>query len=184
MQDAHSAWQIINQQTIADATPWLQVVKEHVQLPNGVEISDFYRVLMPAYVMIFALTQNRQVVTISHYKHGPQVVSLELPAGYVEADEADPLATAQRELREETGMIADNWKPLGRFFIDGNRGCGWMHGFLATNATQQHQQALESTELLTMRLRPIEKLRATWLAGGVQNVAASALIGLALAHLA
>lgn len=184
MSDLHAAWHILSQTTLADASPWLKVMQEHVQLPNGVEIQDYFRVLMPSYVMIFALTPQQEVVTVSHYKHGPEVVSLELPAGYIEAADIDPLATAQRELREETGMVTDTWRALGRYFIDGNRGCGWMYGFLAQQATPQHAQALETTELLTMRLLPLPDLKAAWLAGNVQNIAASALIGLAVAILA
>ncbi len=184
MGDLHAAWQILSQTTLADAQPWLRVVQEHVRLPNGVEMSDYYRVLMPSYVMIFALTPHHEVVTVSHYKHGPQMVSLELPAGYVESDDPDPLATAKRELREETGMSTDSWQAVGRYFIDGNRGCGWMYGFLARNAMPQQAQALESTELLTMQLIPLTVLKAAWLAGKVQNIAASALIGVAVATLA
>ncbi|PJF42166.1 MAG: hypothetical protein CUN55_10385 [Phototrophicales bacterium] len=179
----HTAWHVIEQTTLTDASPWLKVIQEHIQLPNGVEIPDYFRILMPDYVMIFALTPEQQVVTVSHYKHGPQVVSLELPAGYIDPNDSDPLATAKRELQEETGMVSNTWRILGRFFIDGNRGCGWMHGFLAQNATLQHSQTLEKTELLTMQLIPLNELKALWLEGKVQNVAASALIGMALARL-
>jgi 8-oxo-dGTP pyrophosphatase MutT (NUDIX family) len=41
------------------------------------------------------------------------------------------LIAAQRELAEETGYIGGEWKSLGRFAIDANRGCGAMHLFTA-----------------------------------------------------
>ena len=37
--------------------------------------------------------------------------SLEVPAGATDGE--DPLVAAQRELREETGIVAAQWTPLG-----------------------------------------------------------------------
>lgn len=177
-------WQVKNKTIITDCSPWLRVVKDHVQLPNNVEIDDFYRIEMPAYVMVFALTPQQEVPMVAHYKHGPATVSLELPAGYVEAEEkAAPLQTAQRELAEETGYTAANWSELGHFFIDGNRGCGWVYGFLATEAAKTTEQRLEPSELIALKLRPLALVFEDWKSGQVQNIAANAIIGLSLARL-
>ena len=46
----------------------------------------------------------------------------------------DPLLAGQRELLEETGYQATEWTPLGHFAVDGNRGCGTAHLYLARNA--------------------------------------------------
>jgi 8-oxo-dGTP pyrophosphatase MutT (NUDIX family) len=49
-----------------------------------------------------------------------------LPGGLIE-DGEDPLATAQRELVEETGYVADEWNYLGGFASDANQGVtGWI----------------------------------------------------------
>jgi ADP-ribose pyrophosphatase len=100
--------------------PWLRVSAEHVRLPNGVEIPDFYRIEMPDWAQVFAVTEDGHVAMIEHYKHGPRAASLELPAGYLEPGE-DPEVAARRELHEETGLIADDWRSLGHYFMDGNR---------------------------------------------------------------
>jgi ADP-ribose pyrophosphatase len=180
---SHKPWQVLHSATVADCSPWLQVHRDHVRLPNGVEISDFYRISMPAYAMVFAVTTDRQVVLVEHYKHGPQSVSLELPAGYIESRKENPLHTAQRELGEETGYSAPHWQPLGNFFIDGNRGCGNVHAFLATEAVAVQRQQLEQTELLTVKTMSLAKLERAWLDGALANIAATAVTGLALAHL-
>jgi ADP-ribose pyrophosphatase len=67
------------------------------------------------------------------YKHGLGQVVLSVPAGYMERGEA-PLVAAQRELLEETGYAAAEWKDLGSFVVDGNRYCNTMHLFLAKDA--------------------------------------------------
>lgn len=183
MKNRLSAWQVLQQKLVADCTPWLQLYEEHVRLPNGVEIPDFYRISMPAYATVFAMTTAQEVVLVEHYKHGPKQVSLELPAGYIENDEDNALLTAQRELREETGYTAPNWQTLGTFFIDGNRGCGRVTAFLATQAVAAQQQQLEPTELINIKMMSLAELEQIWLDGGLNNIVATAITGLALAHL-
>lgn len=176
------AWEVLSATLLLDSAPWLRVSREHVRLPNGVEIEDFYRVDIPAYVKIFALTPDQKVVMVENYRHGPQLVSLELPAGKIEPDKT-PLETAQRELLEETGMVAADWMALQDCYIDGNRGCGWVYGFLARHATYRQPPELEETEILQVVLTPVAELRQWWQQGKIKSVSSVALIGLALAHL-
>jgi ADP-ribose pyrophosphatase len=81
------------------------------------------------------------------YKHAVGRVIFNLPAGYLNPDES-PLACAQRELLEETGFKAKSWTHLGSFYVDGNRGCGKMHSFVASSAYRVHEPQNEDTEEL------------------------------------
>lgn len=176
------AWEILSQTVLVDGSPWLKVSVEHVRLPNGVEINGFYRVDIPDYVKVFAVTDDGQVVINENYRHGPQTLSIELPAGMIDKN-TTPLENAQRELLEETGMIAREWHYLGRYFVDGNRGCGWMHAFLAQGATYHQPPELESTELIQSCLIPLAQVREWWLTGKIQSAITIAVVGLAMAHL-
>lgn len=175
-------WQVLKQRQLYDAWPWVRLSSEHVRLPNGVEIEDFYRVDISPYVMMFAITAGGEVALIEHYKHGPQTISLELPAGYIDEGE-EPLHSAQRELAEETGLVSDEWLSLGRYFIDGNRGCGWMHGFLAKNARLEAVQHHEDSEIMTLHLQPLGEVYERWRCNEFANVAAAAIIGRCLLEL-
>ncbi|MBZ0316114.1 MAG: NUDIX hydrolase [Anaerolineae bacterium] len=178
------AWETLSRTDVFDASPWLHVYREHVRMPNGVEIPDFYHVHMDDYSMTFALTDDGRVAMVEMYKQGAAQVMLDLPAGAIEDDEtANPLEAAKRELLEETGMVAEHWIPLGKFNIDGNHGCGWMHAYLATGAIRQQGQTLDETELLAAHLIPLEEMRQMWMSGKINGVSSAALIGLALAHL-
>lgn len=176
-------WEVIKSRQVLDASPWLRVYEEHVRLPNGFEISDFHRIESPSYVKVFAVTPGQQVVLLEHYKHGPQKVSLELPAGGIEDAESDPLESAKRELLEETGMVGEAWQYLGKCYIDGNRGMNWVYGYIATGVTQVQEPHPEPTELQIIHLYPLDKLRELWQEGHIEHVGSVAVIGWALAKL-
>jgi ADP-ribose pyrophosphatase len=162
--------------------PWVRLTTEHVRLPNGVEIENFYRVDITPYVMMFAQREDGRVAMIEHYKHGPETVSLEIPAGYIE-DNDDPLETARRELREETGLVSDDWLSFGRQFIDGNRGCGWVYAFLARNAIYVGAPQPEDTEIMTVHFKTLDEVYDLWCANKILNVAAVSIIGRSLLEL-
>jgi ADP-ribose pyrophosphatase len=69
----------------------------------------------PGAVVIVALTDQGDVYLVEQYRHAVGRALLELPAGGLEPGE-EPLATAQRELKEEVGLQAANWTFLGQFF--------------------------------------------------------------------
>ncbi len=175
-------WQVLSVAMLLDRPPWLRVYAEHVRLPNGHELPDYYRIEMPDWAQIFAVTDDGRVPMVRHYKHGARTVSLELPAGYIEPGEA-PERAARRELLEETGFVADDWRYLGRFFVDGNRGCGATHVFLARGARQVGSPQLEQSEIMEQQRLTVAEVRAAWLAGALQNVGTLGAVGLALATL-
>ena len=176
-------WRVLGSTELLNQLPWLRVSAEHVRLPNGHEIPDFYRVEMPEWAQVFAVTDGGRVAMIEQYKHGPGVVSLELPAGYLEPGE-DPEVAARRELREETGLVADEWRYLGRYFMDGNRGCGASHIFLVKRARQIGPPQLEESEMITQRQLTLDEVRAAWRDGTISNMSTIGAVGLALAILA
>lgn len=67
--------------------------------------------------VILALTDKREIVLVEQYRAPLDRRCLELPAGLIgdTAPGEDPLATAKRELLEETGFRAADWQPLGSF---------------------------------------------------------------------
>jgi len=175
-------WDVLSKKVLLDCWPWLRISTEHVRLPNGYEIPDFYRIDMPEWAQVFALADDGTVALVEHYKQGAGMVSLELPAGYVEDGEA-PEVSARRELLEETGLEASDWRYLGRYFIDGNRGCGGSHVFLARHTRQVGPPRLEESEIIVQRRLTLDELRAAWLGGRIHNMSTVGAIGLALAIL-
>lgn len=175
-------WHVLSNTVLLDCSPWLRVFREHVRLPNGVELPDYYRIEMPDWAQVFAITEDGHVPMVRHYKHGPRETSLELPAGYIDPGES-PAEAARRELLEETGLVADEWRSLGEYFVDGNRGCGATHIFLARGARQVSAPHLEASEVMEQQLLSLDEVRAAWLGGTFRNAGTLGAVGLALAVL-
>ena len=90
----------------------LEVVKDKVTLPNGEKaIREFC--LHVGAVAILPLCDDGTVIMERQYRHAHGDVILEIPAGKLNSKSEDRLEAAKRELREETGAVAEKWTELG-----------------------------------------------------------------------
>ena len=105
-------WQVLHSETLFDFSPWLRLVRQSVQLANGSRLDDYFLTPMRDYSMTLALTDAQEVLLVQQYKHGLGQVVFDFPAGYLDSPTEDPLACAQRELREETGYAAGQMPTL------------------------------------------------------------------------
>jgi len=73
---------------------------------------DFLLLEAPDWVMILALTPEKNILMVEQFRFGSNEFSWEPPGGVIDAGEV-PEACATRELLEETGYAGDAPKPLG-----------------------------------------------------------------------
>ncbi len=66
----------------------------------------------PGAVIVLALDEQDRVVVIHQYRHPVQMRLVELPAGKLDQVGEDSVVAAQRELREEVGLLAREWTHL------------------------------------------------------------------------
>ena len=139
---------------------------DKVLLPNGKEstreVADH-----PGGVAILALDDRDNVLTVNQYRYVFGRVTQELPAGKMEPGE-EPVLTALRELKEETGAVPDSILPLGAILP--SPGCFGevLHMFLAQGLHMEGQQPDED-EFLSVERVPFDEMVHRVMAGEIQD---------------
>ena len=90
---------------------FLRVYSDQARLPDGSQgVREYVR--HPGAVVIVPLTADGQLVFERQFRYPLDRVLIEFPAGKIDPGE-DILTTGQRELLEETGYVAEDWRYLG-----------------------------------------------------------------------
>lgn len=114
-----------------------------------------YVIRHPGGVGILPILPNGELLLIRQFRVAVGRFIYEIPAGMKEPGE-DPLATAKRELKEETGYSAENWTVYPSFFASPGYLDEKLHLFLAENLTPG-PDALEDGENLSVFSVPLDK---------------------------
>jgi 8-oxo-dGTP pyrophosphatase MutT (NUDIX family) len=115
---------------------------------------DFYVLDSVNWVNVIAVTPDQQLVMIHQFRAGSQTVELEIPGGMMDPHETDPVATAVRELREETGYAGDRARLLGKIHSNPAILSNTTFTVLIENCRLQHGVEFDSGEDLATELVP------------------------------
>lgn len=162
-----SPWRILSSSYVVDALH-LRLRKDHVELPDGQSIEDYYVRESRGFVVIFALTPERRVVLTRQYKHGIGRELLELPAGAIDPGE-EPLQTAQREFLEETGYSGD-MQYVRTFCTDPTNADTLAHLFFAPRVERIAEQNLGVGEDITIEFVTPDELHSLVRDGTIDSV--------------
>ncbi len=103
-------WTRLGSKTVY-SNPWMTIREDEVIRPDGTK--GVYSVMETrAATGVVALTPERELYLVGQYRYPTNVYSWEIIEGGADPGEI-PLETAQRELREEAGLEAASWSPLG-----------------------------------------------------------------------
>jgi 8-oxo-dGTP pyrophosphatase MutT (NUDIX family) len=110
-----SPWRRHSRRT-AYENPWVTVWHDEVTRPDGEP--GIYGVVHFANlaVGVVALDEEDRVLLVGQFRYTLDAWSWEIPEGGVPFDE-DPVEGAKRELREETGVEAANWRELAQLHL-------------------------------------------------------------------
>jgi ADP-ribose pyrophosphatase len=123
--------------------------------PRTGQEHDFFVLDSPGWVNVVALTPDQKLVMVEQFRHGSDTVELEIPGGVMDAGETDPVATAVRELREETGYEGENPRILGTILSNPAILTNKTYTVLIENCQLKHPLQLDQGEDLATRLVPV-----------------------------
>jgi len=71
-------WRVLSREYL-HRKPWLTLRQDHVRLPGGNEIGEYWVSEYPDWVNVVAITRQDEIVLIRQYRHGIEGVHFELP---------------------------------------------------------------------------------------------------------
>jgi ADP-ribose diphosphatase len=146
--------------------------------PRTGQPHDFYILDCVDWVNVIAVTPENHLVMVEQYRHGSNTVELEIPGGIMDPQDGSPVATAVRELKEETGYEGENAQLIGAIFSNPAIMTNKTHTVLVQNCALKHSVQLDGGEDLITRLVPVTEIPALVHTGKIQH----SLVIVALYH--
>jgi ADP-ribose pyrophosphatase len=136
----------------------------------------------PGAVAVLAIDDEDRILMVRQSRIATGEILLELPAGTLDVDAAtgnveEPALAARRELLEETGQEAAEWRPVGRFWTAPGFASEEMHLYFARGLrTVRDQLGEDEDEQLELLRIPWTEALALAEAGEIRD--AKSLVGL------
>ncbi len=101
-------------------------------------------------VIVLPISNSNEIYLVSQFRDSLQKTLLETVAGHVE-DGLSVLENAKKELREEAGLVARNWKQIGEFYVSASMS-GSVTVFVATDLTERMPEPEEDEDIEVVKI--------------------------------
>ncbi len=159
---------VLSSRTVYEG-PVFWVTTDQVQEPGGVKARRDL-IHHSGSVVVLAVDDSGKtprVLLERQYRHAAGDYLWEIPAGRIDEGEAE-LKAAQRELLEETGYTATNWRRILKFYASPGFVAETMAVYLATDLRRGKAQP-EDDEVIYKRLVPLPAAVRMVLAGTIRD---------------
>ena len=159
MDETRNPWTTLSQRT-AYENPWIRVEHREVITPGGTDgIYGLVRYKNHA-IGIVPIDQDGNTYLVGQYRYALDQYSWEIPEGGCPVG-TDPLMTAQRELREETGLEAQQWERILEFHLSNSVSDEWGVAYVARQLRRGEAEPEETEELRVRKLPLTEAVQMT-----------------------
>lgn len=147
---------IVRSSAVKYDNPWIRVTEHQVLNPSGKEGIYGKVHFKNRAIGILPLDDSLNTWLVGQYRFVLNSYSWELPEGGGLLDR-DPLEAARRELKEETGLVAELWQPLLKMHLSNSVSDELAIVYLARRLRQESPEP-EETEQLVIRKLPFDKV--------------------------
>jgi 8-oxo-dGTP pyrophosphatase MutT (NUDIX family) len=177
--NSKNPWTVVSTKKVYENN-WIGVREDAVIQPDGER--GIYGVVHFKNIAIGVLAvEDDFVYLVGQYRYPLEKYSWEIPEGGCGEGE-EPLAAAQRELEEETGLRAKHWCKMGEAYLSNSVSDELAIWFVATGLTQGEYHP-EGTEQLDVRRVPFEEAFRMTLSGEISDaISQLAIMGFRLSR--
>ncbi|MBF8962576.1 NUDIX hydrolase [Pontibacter sp. FD36] len=175
-------WKTLKSQVVFEHK-WYTLRRDHVELPNGYVMDDYFVSVRPDVVLTFPLTEDGHVLFVRQYKHAASDIFIELPGGVIDAHETNPLEAAKRELLEETGYTTDDIESVLQVIDNPTKDTNKIYYYIARNVREVAAQDLDESEHIEVLKVPLQEVEQMIMSGKINVAGSIALCLLALRKL-
>jgi len=111
-EQAPQRWDLLEDKLIHGCRVWDLRTRRYRHPEDGKE-GDFYYINSRDWAVVVARTVDGKIILVRQFRWGSDELSWELPGGIVDEGE-DPVEAGLRELREESGYIAESGQLIGQ----------------------------------------------------------------------
>ncbi len=144
----------------------IHVRRDTIRLPDGGEATREV-VDHPGGVCVLALDDENRALLVSQFRYPYGKVLREVPAGKLEYGE-DPTEAAIRELKEETGAVAGDFRSLGELYPSPGY-CGEIIRMYLARELTFGETHLDEDEFLDLERVPFDQLVEQVLSGEIRD---------------
>ena len=148
---------------------WIHLRAETWENGAGAALDPWYVLHWPDWVHVLALTRDDRAVMVRQWRPGLGAASLELPGGVMERGETDPVAAGRREMLEETGYDAREFRALPPLSPDPAHASNRVRFLLALGAERVAEPRPDPTEEIAVELHAVADLLEGLSRGAVAN---------------
>ncbi|SFT34254.1 ADP-ribose pyrophosphatase [Selenomonas sp. GACV-9] len=163
----------LHSEAIFDGT-LLHVRRDTVQLPNGNQATREF-IEHPGASSVIPVFPNGDIILVKQYRYPIGRITLEVPAGKLDAPDEDPLYCAKRELSEETGYEAAHFEKLTTIATTVGFSNEYIHMYMAEGLTPGAQHPDEDEFINVVRL-PLDEAVTMVLDGRIYDAKSAASI--------
>lgn len=133
----------------------IRVEKWRVSLPDGREAAREV-VIHKGAAAVVPVDAQGMVTLVRQHRVALDTFTWEIPAGKLDSTAEDPLDCAKRELEEETGLRAANWRRLNHVITTPGFCTEQISIYLATELSQ-HEAHADQDEFLRLNKMPLDE---------------------------